>query len=276
MFELNECTVRLARQADKAGLIEISKYIWDGHDYLPKILDRWIAEPWFYVCEYRGKIIACLKLSQFPDKVLWFEGLRVHRDFQGKGVAKLMNREIMRLAAELKAKDPQISFEFCTYYKNVESLAITAKLGSRQVEGFFSMEKRGVHRTQEPVFVTDFGLEIFKHYPKYLPLNWHAVRSKESSLDFIRDHARVFRTANAMYLVGTVGELCVTLLDPPTSRIIQDLPTIQYFFGAKKRINVTLSPLFESLLPLMHKHKFYFWDDDREQALNMLVFNLPG
>jgi GNAT superfamily N-acetyltransferase len=276
MFEINDCRVRLARPEDKAGLIEISRHIWDGHDYLPKIVDSWIAEPWFYVCEYHGKIIACLKLSRFPDKVLWFEGLRVHKDFQGKGVAKLLNQELMRLAQSLKAEDPALSFEFCTYYKNVESLALTAKLGSRQVAGFFSMEKHGVYRVAEPEFVSDFGMEIFVNYPSYLPLNWHAVHNKESSLEFIRSHARVFRTPRATYLVGTVGERCITLLDAPMPDITRDLPYFQYFFGIGKRINVTLSSSFEESLEMMKKFKFYFWEDDREQALNMLVFTLPG
>lgn len=275
MFDISECTVRIARPEDKAGLIEISRHIWGGTDYLPEIVDRWIAEPWFYVCEYRQKVIACLKLSRFPDHVLWFEGLRVHKDFQGKGVAKLMNSEMMHLARRLKAEDPQLSFEFCTYYKNLESLALTSKLGSVQTDAFYNLEKRGVHRAERPEFISEPDTSIFASYPAYLPLNWHAVHSKPESLEYIREHAELFKTPNSIYLVGKIGEPCITFLHPPGKHLKEDLPYFQYFFGARKHISVTLSPLFRSYLAQMYSMNFYFWGEDREEVLNMLVFTLP-
>lgn len=276
MFEIEKCTVRLALPKDRGDLIEISKRIWEGHDYLPKIVDRWIDEPWFFVCEYEGKVIACLKLSQFPDQVIWFEGLRVHYKYQGKGVAKLMNKELLRFASGLKLQNPALSFEFCTYYKNTESINLTSKLGSQQVDGFFNMEKRGIHKVSKPEFVRDFGCEIFEHYPKYLPLNWHTVHSQVSSLKFIRQHAQVFKTPNSIYLIGEVGERCITFLDSPHPKLKEDLPYLQYFFGKGKHISVTMSSMFKSNLAWMRKHNFYFWDDEGEEALNMLVFILPS
>ncbi|MCD8478871.1 MAG: GNAT family N-acetyltransferase [Candidatus Cloacimonetes bacterium] len=276
MFELNDCTVRLARPSDRDDLIEVSRGIWDGHDYLPRIVDRWIHEDWFFVCEYQGKVIACLKLTLFPDKVLWFEGLRVHRKYQGKGIAKLMNRELMVFAASLKAKDPALSFEFCTYYKNVESLAITAKMGSQTVEAYYNMQRRGVIKLKEPEIIRDFGTEIFRHYPRYLPLNWHAVHSKEISLPFIKEHAIVFRGEKGLYLTGTVGESCITLLSDLPSDIRAELPYLQYFFGPRKNINLTIPQDMGQDIPHLQEAKFFFWDDDGEVAKNMLVFSLSG
>jgi len=276
MFDIAKCTVRLAHREDRQDLIEISRHIWDGHDYLPLIVDRWISEPWFFVCEYEGRAIACLKLSKFPLNVIWFEGLRVHRKFQGKGVAKLMNRELLVFAAGLKAKNPALSFEFCTYYKNIESLALTSRLGSKQIEGFYVMERRGLRKIMEPEIIKDFGTEIFAEYPNYLPLNWHAVRSSAESLDFIRKHAIVFRTTRALYLVGKVGERCVTCLQAPNSDTLEDLRYLQYFFGSGKKLHVTLSANWQNHLTLMKENKFYFWDDEGEEALNMLVFSLPS
>ena len=109
MFILENCLVRLARPQDRQDLLAISRGIWAGTDYLPKVVDRWLAEDWFFVCEYQGRVIACLKLSLLPDNVLWFEGLRVHRRWQGKGIARFMNTEIFRFASGLKKEDPALS-----------------------------------------------------------------------------------------------------------------------------------------------------------------------
>lgn len=275
MFILEDCLVRIARPSDRADLIEISRGIWEGHDYLPMIVDRWIGEDWFFVCEYQGKVIACLKLSIFPDNVLWFEGLRVHRRYQGKGIAKLMNRELMAFAASLATRNPALSFEFCTYYKNVESLAITRKMGFVVQEAFYNMERRGVVKVKEPEIVDDYDMEIFQNYPSHIPLNWHAVHAVEASLPFIKEHAMVFRTEKGLYLTGTVGERCITLLSDLPTDIDAELPYLQHIFGSRKKIGLTFSPAIRGEIPRLQEHKFRFWDERGEIAQNMLVFSLP-
>lgn len=274
MFKLEDCSVRLARLSDREDLIGISRGIWEGHDYLPQILDRWLAEDWFFVCDYRGKVIACLKLSLLPDNVLWFEGLRVHRRYQGKGIAKLMNREIYAFASWLQKQNPALSSEFCTYYKNVESLAITRKMGAEEVESFYNMERRGVIKLKKPEIVQHYDSNIFKHYPTYLPLNWHAVHSKPESLSYICKHATVFKGKNGLYLIGSVGEACITLLSDLPQDIGAELPYLQYFFGARKKISLTFPSSMTHEIASLQNAKFRFWDEEGEVARNMLVFKL--
>ena len=276
MFRIEDCIVRLARPSDREDLIEVSRGIWDGHDYLPGIVDRWIAEDWFFVCEYQRRVIACLKLSLFPDNVLWFEGLRVHRKYQGKGIAKLMNRQLFRFASGLKATNPKLSYEFCTYYRNVESLAITRKMGSQEVEGFYNMERRGVIRIKEPEIVADYGMEIFQQYPRYLPLNWHAVHAGEESLPYVKAHATVFKGERGLYLSGSVGERCITLLSTLPSDIKGELPYLQYFYGPRKKITLTIPQSMRQEIPRLQEAKFYFWEEEGDIAKNMLVFRLPA
>lgn len=275
MFKLEDCLVRLARLQDREDLIAISRGIWEGTDYLPQVVDRWLAEDWFFVCEYQGRVIACLKLSLLPDNVLWFEGLRVHRRWQGRGIAKLMNTEIFRFAAELKQENPALAYEFCTYYKNYESLAITRKLGFVPQDGFYNLERRGVQRIVQPELVVDYGVEIFAHYPKYIALNWHAVHSKAEALPFIKKHAVLFRSPQALYLSGLVGEPCITLLSAMPADIEAELPYLQAFFGSRRKLSLTLPTEFAAQIPRLQQSKFYFWDDEGEVAMNMLVFALP-
>ncbi|HNX38241.1 MAG TPA: GNAT family N-acetyltransferase [Candidatus Cloacimonadota bacterium] len=270
-FDLNNCTIRLARPSDTADLEAIARTIWDGTDYLPRIMDRWISEPWFFVCVYEGKVIACIKLSLFPDNVLWIEGLRVHRRFQGKGIATLLNRHIFRFATELKARNPELAFEFCTYYKNAESLHMTEKMGFRIVKRFYQLDKRGVKHTKESEIVTDYDMSLFKAYPDYLPLGWQAVHNTASSLDFIKSRATVFRTPRSTYLLAGVGEKNITFLQPPVQDLKVELPYFQSFFGSRRKYGIVLPPGFNEYLPQLLKLGFYFWEEEHEIAKCMVI-----
>jgi len=274
MFQLDKCQVRLARESDREDLIQISKGIWDGHDYLPQLLNRWINEPYFFVCEYEGKVIACLKLSLFPDHVLSFEGLRVHQKYQGQGIATMMNRHLFSFARGLQRQNPSLSYEFCTYYKNVESLHLTQKLGFRTVERFYSLDKRGVKHTARPEIVRDFAMAEFAALGKYIPLGWQAVHHTEASLDFIKARAQLFRTPQASYLLGGLTEPNILFLSPPVADIKAELPYFQHFYGSRKRMSFILPRKYKRHIPRLLENKFYFWDDSREVAENLLILRL--
>jgi len=190
-FQLSDCRVRLATESDTPDLITIAKGIWGGSDYLPRVLPLWLSEPYFFVCEYHGQVISCLKLSLFPDHVLWFEGLRVHKSFQGMGVGSLMNSELFRFAARLKKQDPCFTFEFCTYYQNAESLHLTKKLGFKIVKSFYTMDKNGIKAQKEPRIVTDYDISLFKIYSDYIPLGWQSVHNSPDSLPFIQQRCTI-------------------------------------------------------------------------------------
>jgi hypothetical protein len=78
------------------------------------------------------------------------------------------------------------------------------------------------------------------------------------------------------YLIGSEGERCITLLSDVPEDISVDLPYLQYFFGPRKLIRLTLPSTMRKQLPLLKQHKFYFWDEDGEEALNILLFSLPA
>ncbi len=274
MFKLEDCLVRLARPEDREDLLAISHDIWDGDDYLPQVLDSWLVEDWFFVCEYHGRVIACIKLTLFPDNVLWFEGLRVHLRWQGQGIGKLMNKEVFRFASELKQGNSALTYEFCTYYKNYESLAITHKLGFRLQEGFYNLERLGIERTDQPEIVQDYGTEIFANYPRYLPINWHAVHAKAEILPFIKTHATVFRSPQALYLTGSAVGRSITLLSDLPEDIEAELPYLQHYFGPKRIIGLTLPSTFAEQTPRLKLSKF-FWEEEGEMVKNLLVFSLP-
>lgn len=271
-FDLSKCIVRFAKPSDRDDLIRVSRGIWGGADYLPLLMDRWIAEPWFLVCEYLGRVIGCLKLSLFPGKILWFEGLRVQKRFQNLGVATLLNRHSFTLAEKLLREGTVQGFEFCTYYQNYESLHLTKKLGFKVVNGFYVLSKRGVKATLEPKSLPLQDLTPFHHYTSHIPCAWQSLHHCDESLNFLNTYGKMIRTPNTTYYVGGSHELHVTLLEAPTPAMKKDFPYLQHLFGSRKSYNIILPPAFKGSLPLLHELGFRFWD--KEEVLNMLVLKI--
>jgi N-acetylglutamate synthase-like GNAT family acetyltransferase len=84
--------IRSARPEDKPAVLELTRDIWEGHDYLPRVFDAWVQDPagHFYVVEVDGKLAGLGRVS-FPDPdEAWLEGGRVHPEYQGLGLASVL------------------------------------------------------------------------------------------------------------------------------------------------------------------------------------------
>lgn len=76
---------RPALPSDRADVIEFTKFIWDGHDYVQFVWDEWLADPegLLAVAEYGGRCVGLAKISLSAPGQWWFQGLRVDPKFQG-------------------------------------------------------------------------------------------------------------------------------------------------------------------------------------------------
>ena len=92
-------TVRRLRDSDRSDVIEISSHIWEGHDYLPSVVDEWLRDPnsRFYGVEVKGRVVGVgrVRLVEY-GRIGWMEGLRVHPDYRGRGFANDLTRSIIR------------------------------------------------------------------------------------------------------------------------------------------------------------------------------------
>lgn len=81
------CRPALAK--DTESVMELSSHIWDGGDYIPLVWEEWMADPdgLLGVAEMHGRVAGVFKLTKFQEGEWYMEGLRVHPDFQGRGVA---------------------------------------------------------------------------------------------------------------------------------------------------------------------------------------------
>ncbi len=80
---------RPALEKDTAEVMELSSHIWEGGDYLPKVWEEWLNDPdgMLGVAEIGGRVAGTFKLTKFTEDEWYLEGLRVHPDFQERGVA---------------------------------------------------------------------------------------------------------------------------------------------------------------------------------------------
>jgi hypothetical protein len=71
------CRPILERDLDE--IKEFCKTIWDGHDYVPDVIDDWFHDPKgiFAVAEDEGHAIACSKITWLADGQWCLEGFRV-------------------------------------------------------------------------------------------------------------------------------------------------------------------------------------------------------
>lgn len=66
--------------------------VWDGHDYIPRVFDAWVADPgaWFQAAEVEGEVVGVQRLRPIAPRLLWYEGLRVDPGHRRRGLARAM------------------------------------------------------------------------------------------------------------------------------------------------------------------------------------------
>ncbi len=265
----HDLNIRPIQISDRTGLIDMSRHIWDGHDYLEKVYDRWLDDGGFIVAELKGEIIGCVKLTRLPDKVLWFEGLRVHPRYRGMGIGTRLNQYVFDLANALRRQDPAIRYEFCTYYLNHESLHLTQKAGFEIVERFYILNKHGVVKSTVPEIIEDYNLSIFKNYPSHIPCGWRSIRNAPDALPWLKANTTIFRTPQSTYLLGGLVGKDITFLNTPPQDLKAELPYFQSFYQPRQRFDVIIPTRWKGHLKRFAHHKFRFWD--KESVPNMFI-----
>lgn len=90
--------IRRACAEDTADVLELTSRIWDGDDYVPYVWNEWLQDPLgcLVVAEYQERVVGLAKLSQSTPIDWWMQGLRVHPDFEGHGIASRLHDEVIR------------------------------------------------------------------------------------------------------------------------------------------------------------------------------------
>lgn len=109
---------------DYADILDISKDIWDGTDYLPQVFHNWVEDKGIFIGGIdtaKNKVVAVGKLSILSDGSGWLEGLRVHKDYRGLKLGRRITEEVLERAKELLTQGLINKIAFSTHTSNIES-----------------------------------------------------------------------------------------------------------------------------------------------------------
>ncbi|HET91399.1 MAG TPA: AI-2E family transporter [Chloroflexi bacterium] len=92
-------SIRKAELADKPAIESICIQM-ENPDYIPDILDEWLADPHgqFAVAELRGDVVGFAKLTRLADDEWWLEGLRVASACRAEGIAGRLQAHLVKQA----------------------------------------------------------------------------------------------------------------------------------------------------------------------------------
>ncbi|HEC83492.1 MAG TPA: GNAT family N-acetyltransferase, partial [Firmicutes bacterium] len=127
--------LRDARNADKKVVLDFCRNTWPGYgDFIPQVWDRWIRQRRgrFIVAELEGQPVGIAKITDFGYGEIWLEGLRVDPRHRRKGIARAINREVLRT---LKLIKPRVA-RFCTAQSNRASRKIGSQYGFSVIARF--------------------------------------------------------------------------------------------------------------------------------------------
>jgi N-acetylglutamate synthase-like GNAT family acetyltransferase len=130
--------IRKAKPSDKAPILEISKKIWGGHDYLPSVWGDWLADQnaRFIVATVNGRTVGCAHASLQANYVAWLDGVRVHEEYRGLGIAGKLNHALVQWARREGARVARLS----TGSSNRASREHLSKIGFPVMQTFQRLE----------------------------------------------------------------------------------------------------------------------------------------
>jgi GNAT superfamily N-acetyltransferase len=98
------------RAADRERVAELTRDVWEGRDYLPRVFDSWVAEAGasFQAAELDGELAGVQRLRPIAPGLIWYEGLRVATRHRRRGVARAMLRSAIAEAREQGFKEMRL------------------------------------------------------------------------------------------------------------------------------------------------------------------------
>ncbi|HPT72049.1 MAG TPA: GNAT family N-acetyltransferase [Candidatus Cloacimonadota bacterium] len=262
--------IRLCTTRDLKGIQEISDLTWDGDDYLGRIAKQWIQDGHFYIAEYKGKVVGTDKITLLPNRIAWLEGLRVHPDFQKHGIGKQLSSHAMNVALQLKKDGIVQDIEFCTYYKNKESIRMSEQIGFKVVDRLYTLTRYISKRMQEPQQVP-IPAEELRQFGPYLPWGWKSVRNSVEGRKWIQEHAQGYRIGDVFFYIGGLEPIAIfPHLDEQI--LLTAMPALNYLSKERQGIEILIHSTHPELIPMLKKHRFCFWHKPEEP--NMLIYRL--
>lgn len=121
---------RKLKRKDIPQILEISKEIWEGEDYIPNVIEAWLEEDNSYnygafLDEEMNNLVGFGRVKILSKSLVWLEGGRVKKDQQKRGIGEKLMKHALEYAKKIGAKKAQ----YDTSSQNYGSLALADRLG---------------------------------------------------------------------------------------------------------------------------------------------------
>ena len=118
---------------DIPAIKDISKDIWDGEDYVPDVIQKWLQEKncmnyGTFKNENKKHLIGFGRVKLYNKDIAWLEGGRIKASHQGQGIGKLQLKYVIEYARKIGAKVAQ----YDTSSKNVASISLANFFGFKR------------------------------------------------------------------------------------------------------------------------------------------------
>ena len=102
MAAIDRLNLRPVRPADRDRVVELTRDVWNGHDYVPRVFDDWVSDAGaaFQALELDGMVVGLQRLRPYGPGLVWYEGLRVASTHRRQGLARTMLRSAIAEARE--------------------------------------------------------------------------------------------------------------------------------------------------------------------------------
>jgi N-acetylglutamate synthase-like GNAT family acetyltransferase len=99
------------RPADRERIIELTRDVWNGHDYVPEVFDDWVSDSGasFQAFELDGVVVGLQRLRPYASGLLWYEGLRVASNHRRQGIARYMLQSAIAGAREQDFREMRLA-----------------------------------------------------------------------------------------------------------------------------------------------------------------------
>jgi len=119
---------------DIPAILDISKDIWEGDDYIPDVIERWLNDKGnlaygAFLEEEMKELIGLGRVKMFPNGVAWLEGGRVKMTHQKQGIG----RDLMKYAIDYAIQAGATVAQYDTSSRN---------FGSKSLAKFHGFEEK--------------------------------------------------------------------------------------------------------------------------------------
>jgi ribosomal protein S18 acetylase RimI-like enzyme len=173
---------------DYEDICDISKDIWGGTDYLPKVFHKWVEDEGYFlgvIDSTKNKVIGVGKLSILQDKSGWLEGLRVHTEYRGLKLGRKISETLLNIAKDYLKAGKVKKIAFATHLDNVESISLMKKLNFKLREKLYVFYK-DYEYLDPKLTMDDFKVEPWNlSYEEFRKLSYINKRNGYLDLAFI-------------------------------------------------------------------------------------------